>query len=143
MQYLIILFSTLVVTIFITPYFIDLLNKIKIVDMPDGLRKLHSIPVPRLGGLLIFLVFLSSIFIFYGDINSIKFYLFGAIMIFTLGAYDDLLGTGWILKFVYQIVSASLFLLFLLPKFSSLSLFAIDFPIVPATIILIVFMWGR
>ncbi len=142
MQYLIILFSTLVVTIFITPYFIDLLNRIKIVDVPDGLRKLHSSPVPRMGGLLIFTVFLTSIFIFYGDINSIKFYLFGAIMIFTLGAYDDLLGTGWILKFVYQIVAASLFLLFLLPKISSMSFFTIEFPIIPAAFILVIFIVG-
>ena len=142
MQYLIILFGTLVVTIFITPYFIDLLNKIKVVDMPDGLRKLHTTPVPRMGGLLIFLIFLTSIFVFYGDINSIKFYLFGAIIIFSLGAYDDLLGTGWILKFVYQIVAASLFLLFLLPNFSSMSFFTIEFSILPATIILIVFIVG-
>lgn len=142
MQYIIILFATLVVTIFITPYFIDLLNKIKIVDVPDGLRKLHSVPVPRMGGLLIFSVFLTSIFIFYGDINSIKFYLFGAIMIFTLGAYDDLLGTGWILKFIYQIVAASLLLLYLLPKFSSLSFFTIEFPIIPAAIILVIFIVG-
>ena len=142
MQYIIILFATLVVTIFITPYFIDLLNKIKIVDIPDGLRKLHSTPVPRMGGLLIFLVFLTSIFIFYGDINSIKFYLFGAIIIFTLGAYDDLLGTGWILKFVYQIVAASLFILYILPKFSTLSLFTIEFSLIPAIIILIIFIVG-
>lgn len=142
MQYIIILFATLVVTIFITPYFIDLLNKIKIVDIPDGLRKLHSTPVPRMGGLLIFLVFLTSIFIFYGDINSIKFYLFGAIIIFTLGAYDDLLGTGWILKFVYQIVAASLFILYILPKFSTLSLFTIEFSVIPAIIILIIFIVG-
>ena len=142
MQYLIILFATLVGTIFIAPYFIELFNKIKIVDLPDGMRKLHSTPVPRMGGLLIFLVFIASLFIFYGDINSIKFYLFGIIIIFTLGAYDDLLGTNWSLKFLYQIVAASLLLLFLLPKFSSLHLFTFDFPIVPAFIILIVFIVG-
>jgi len=123
MQYLIIFFATLVGTIFITPYFIDLFNKIRIVDLPDGNRKLHDTPVPRMGGLLIFLVFLTSIFVFYGDINSIKYYLFGAIVIFSLGAYDDLLGTGWILKFVYQTVAASLLLFFLIPKFSSISFF--------------------
>ena len=102
MQYLIILFATLVGTIFITPYFIELFNRIKIVDLPDGMRKLHSTPVPRMGGLLIFIVFLTSIFIFYGDINSIKYYLFGIIVVFALGAYDDLLGTGYLLKFIYQ-----------------------------------------
>ena len=108
MQYLIILFATLVGTIFITPYFINIFTKVKIVDLPDGLRKLHLTPVPRMGGLLIFLVFLASLFIFYGDINSIKFYLFGTIIIFTLGAYDDLLGTNWPLKFLYQTLAAAL-----------------------------------
>ncbi|OGU66516.1 MAG: hypothetical protein A2W30_02670 [Ignavibacteria bacterium RBG_16_36_9] len=142
MQYLIIFFATLVGTIFITPPIIDLFNKIKIVDIPDGKRKLHSTPVPRMGGLLIFLVFLTSIFVFYGDINSIKYYLFGGIVIFSLGAYDDLLGAGWLLKFVYQTIAASLLLLFLLPKFSSLTLFTIEFSIVPGIFILVLFIVG-
>src|SRR3972149_5029866 len=142
MQYLIIFFATMVGTIFITPPFIDLFDKIKIVDIPDGKRKLHSTPVPRMGGLLIFLIFLTSIFVFYGDINSIKYYLFGAIVIFTLGAYDDLLGSGWLVKFVYQTVVASLLLLFLLPKFSSLTLFTIEFSIVPGIFILVLFIVG-
>jgi UDP-GlcNAc:undecaprenyl-phosphate GlcNAc-1-phosphate transferase len=142
MQYLIIFFATLVGTIFLTPYFIDLFNKIKIVDIPDGNRKLHSTPVPRMGGLLIFLIFLTSIFIFYGDINSIKYYLFGAIVIFTLGAYDDLLGIGWLLKFVYQIVAAILLLLFLIPNFTSITLFTIEFSIIPGIIILVIFIVG-
>ena len=129
-------------TIFITPPFIDLFNKIKIVDIPDGKRKLHSGPVPRMGGLLIFLIFLTSIFVFYGDINSIKYYLFGAIVIFSLGAYDDLLGSGWLLKFVYQGVAASLLLLFLIPKFSSLTLFTVEFSIVPGIFILVIFIVG-
>ena len=142
MQYLIIFFATMVGTIFITPPFIDLFNRIKIVDIPDGKRKLHSAPVPRMGGLLIFLIFLTSIFVFYGDINSIKYFLFGGIVIFSLGAYDDLLGSGWLLKFVYQTVAASQLLLFLLPKFSSLTLFTIEFSIVPGIFILVLFIVG-
>lgn len=142
MQYLIILFATLVGTIFITPYFIDLFNKIKLVDVPDGLRKLHSVPVPRMGGLLIFLIFFISIFIFYGDINNIRYYLFGAIIIFTVGAYDDLLGTTWLLKFIYQIIAASLLLVFIVPKFSSLTLFSIELPVLPAIGVLLIFIVG-
>ena len=142
MQYLIILFATLVGTIFITPYFINIFTKVKIVDQPDGLRKLHSTPVPRLGGFLIFLVFLASLFIFYGDINSIRFYLFGAILIFALGAYDDLLGTGWLLKFFYQTVAAVFLMLFLFPKFYSLQLFNIELSMIPSAIVLLVFIVG-
>ena len=142
MQYLIIFFSTLVGTILITPYFIDLFNKIRIVDIPDGNRKLHTTPVPRLGGLLIFLVFLTSIFVFYNDINSIKYYLFGAIIIFSVGAYDDLLGTGWALKFVYQTIAACLLLLYLIPQISSITFFTFEFSIIPAVIILLLFIVG-
>ncbi len=142
MQYLIIFFTTLVGTILLTPYVIDIFNKIKIVDVPDGKRKLHSTPVPRMGGLLIFIIFLVSIFIFYGDINSIKYYLFGAIVIFSLGAYDDLLGTGWPLKFIYQAVAASLLLIFLLPKFSVVTFFTIEFSLIPGIILLLIFIVG-
>jgi len=142
MQYLIIFFATLVVTIFVTPYFIGLFTRIKIVDIPDGIRKLHTAPVPRMGGLLIFSVFLTSVFIFYGDINSIKYYLFGAIIIFTLGAYDDLLGTGWLLKFIYQTVAASLLLLFLIPKISAVTFFTFELTIIPGIILLGFFIVG-
>jgi len=142
MQYLIIFFATLVVTIFVTPYFIELFTRIKIVDIPDGIRKLHTAPVPRMGGLLIFSVFLTSVFIFYGDINSIKYYLFGAIIIFTLGAYDDLLGTGWLLKFIYQTVAASLLLLFLIPKISAVTFFTFELTIIPGIILLGFFIVG-
>ena len=142
MQYLIILFFSLVVTILVTPYFIDLLNKIKIVDQPDGRRKLHATPVPRLGGLLIFIALFTSLFIFYGDLNAIKYFLFGAIIIFTLGAYDDLIGARWYLKFIYQIVAAGLLLMQIIPKFSTLILFDIEFSIIPAAIILILFIVG-
>jgi len=142
MQYLIISFATLVGTIFITPYFIDLFNKIKIVDQPDGKRKLHALAVPRTGGLLIFLVLITSLFVFYGELNLVKFFVFGAIVVFALGAYDDFLGAGWLLKFVYQFVSASLLVLFLLPKFSSVNIFGIPLPVIPASILLIFFIVG-
>ena len=142
MQYLIILFATLVGTIFITPYFIELFNRIKIVDLPDGLRKVHSTPIPRMGGLLIFIVFIASIFIFYGDINSIKYYLFGIIIVFALGAYDDLFGTGYLFKFAYQILAAVLLLLFLLPKFTVIRIFTIDFSIISGAVLLVIFIVG-
>ena len=142
MQYLIIFFTTLVGTILLTPYVIDLFNKIKIVDVPDGKRKLHSAPVPRMGGLLIFIIFLVSVFIFYGDINSIKYYLFGAIVIFSLGAYDDLFGTRWPVKFIYQSLASALLLIYLIPNFSSVSFFTIEFSLIPGIILLVLFVVG-
>jgi len=142
MQYLIILFAALVGTVFVTPYYINLLNKINVIDLPDGKRKLHISPVPRMGGFLIFIIVTTSLFIFYGDLTSIKFFLFGSTVIVTIGAYDDLFGAGWYTKFAYQALSAVLLLLFLIPQITTLTLFGIEFPAVPAAIILMFFIVG-
>ena len=142
MQYLIILFAALVGVVFITPYFIELLSKINVTDLPDGKRKLHQSPVPRLGGLLIFLTVIAWIFIFYGDLNSIKFFLFGVIVIFSIGAYDDLLGVNWYIKFIFQCIAAAMLLIHLMPHVSTLTLFGIQFSIIPATIIIFLFIVG-
>jgi UDP-GlcNAc:undecaprenyl-phosphate GlcNAc-1-phosphate transferase len=142
MQYIIISFAALVVTVFITPYFIELLNKIKIIDLPDGKRKVHTLPVPRIGGIIIFMVVITFLFIFYGDINSIKFFLFGAVIIIGLGVYDDLFGAGWPMKFIYQVFAAACLLIYLVPKFSTLRFFGIELTIIPATILLLFFIVG-
>ena len=142
MQYIIISFAALVVTVFITPYFINLLNKIKVIDLPDGARKVHTSPIPRLGGLIIFAVVATFLFIFYGDINSIKFFIFGGIVIISLGTYDDLFGAGWPLKFLYQGFASVCLLIYLVPKFSELRFFGIELTIIPATILLAIFIVG-
>jgi UDP-GlcNAc:undecaprenyl-phosphate GlcNAc-1-phosphate transferase len=142
LQYIIISFAALVVTVFITPYFIDLLNKIKVIDQPDGVRKVHTSPTPLLGGLIIFAVVTTFLFIFYGDINSIKFFLFGGIVIISLGTYDDLFNAGWPLKFLYQAFASVCLLIYVVPKFSELRFFGIELPIIPATILLIIFIVG-
>jgi len=142
MQYIIISFTALVVTVFITPYFIDLLNKIKVIDLPDGARKVHTSPIPRLGGLIIFTVVATFLFIFYGDINSIKFFLFGGIVIISLGTYDDLFSAGWLLKFLYQGFAAICLLIYLVPKFSEVRFFGIELTVIPGTILLAIFIVG-
>ena len=142
MQYIIISFAALVVTVFITPYFINLLNKVKIIDVPDGERKVHTSPIPHLGGIIIFTVVFTFLFIFYGDINSVKFFLFGSIIIIALGTYDDLFGAGWFLKFLYQSFASACLLIYLVPKFSVLRIFGAELPIIPASILLIIFIVG-
>ena len=142
MQYLIISFATLVVTVFITPYFINLFNKIKIVDLPDSERKVHSSPIPRMGGIIIFTIVTTFLCIFYGDINSIKFFIFGGIVIIAVGTYDDLFNAGWSLKFVYQAFAAICLLIYLVPKFTELDFFGIALPVIPASILLLFFIVG-
>ncbi len=142
MQYIIISFAALILSVFITPYFIELLNKIRITDLPDSRRKVHTAPMPLSGGIIIFMVVVTFLFIFYGDINSVKFFIFGSVIILALGTYDDLLGAGWLLKFLYQSFAAICLLIFILPKFNSLIFFGIELSIIPASVLLLFFIIG-
>ena len=83
--------------IFFFKFFIKLFLKIKIYDEPDFLRKIHKINVPLVGGTIfilnIFLYFLTKIFLleisFFDGYREIVGFLFGAILIFLVGLYDD------------------------------------------------------
>ena len=92
MLYLIIAFSSLLFTIFITPYFIQYLNKIRIVDTPGDKRRIHSYPVPRLGGMIVYIVTMVSISVFFRDLNTIKIFIAASVVIFSLGIIDDIVG---------------------------------------------------
>lgn len=112
MIYLIITFLTFLITIVTTPYVINYLIKHNIVDLPDGEeRHLHKVPIPRLGGIIIFAVILLITFIFYNDLYSKKFFISGAIIVFVLGVVDDIKGVKWQVKFIIQSFAAILLMI--------------------------------
>ncbi len=98
MQYLgffIIAFSLAAI---ITPLIKRLAAKLKIYDIPEAPRKMHSQPVPFLGGLAVYASFLISIVIYlifgHPDFNIIplKFFLaiiFGGLVLIIGGVLDD------------------------------------------------------
>ncbi len=103
MIYLIIAFLSFLITIVSTPYLISYLIKKDIVDRPNGEeRRIHTEPMPRMGGIIIFAVVLIITFAFYQDIFSKKYFIAGAILAFTLGLVDDIRGLSWQIKFVVQ-----------------------------------------
>lgn len=95
------------------PWVARLAYRLGRVDQPDA-RKVHTVPIPRLGGIAIFLGFLvsvamtewlvpGSLFDFEG---SIKGLLVGATLMFALGVADDLRPLNAKLKLSLQIVAA-------------------------------------
>ena len=98
--------------------------KKKLFDIPDG-RKVHTAPIPRLGGVTFFPItiisFLSALAICYklfgyfpGDEYmglTFLFYAFfiGLTSLYLIGCADDLIGVGYKSKFLVQLVVASLF----------------------------------
>ncbi len=110
----------------IIPRILVISHKKRLYDVPDAC-KVHTMPVPRLGGLSFFPVILMSMFLVIGfrlyfwdmDTSSLSFnmlyeYLFlfvGMTLLYLVGVCDDLVGVGYRYKFAVQIAAAFLLVL--------------------------------
>ena len=107
----------------IIPRILVISHKKRLYDVPD-VRKVHTMPVPRLGGLSFFPVILMSMFLVIGfrlyfwdvNVSGLSFnmlyeYLFlfvGMTLLYLVGVCDDLVGVGYRYKFAVQIAAAFL-----------------------------------
>ena len=93
-----------------TPVVKSLAFRVGAVDDPkkekDPGRRMHRNPIPRMGGLAIFLGFLLSVLIFVPMTNPMKGMLLGSIIIVILGIFDDIYDLPAKLKFLVQIIAA-------------------------------------
>ena len=141
MKYPLIFFAGLVITIFLTPYLITFLQRFEIVDKPDR-RRINTTTIPRMGGVIIFVVVMLLIFSFFPDLNSIRLLIVSALLISVCGTLDDILTTKWHVKFLFIFIAALFLITYFSPSFSSLKLFGITFPTPLDYIVLCVFMVG-
>ncbi|BCR06703.1 hypothetical protein DESUT3_37720 [Desulfuromonas versatilis] len=77
------------------------------LDTPDA-RKVHAVPIPRLGGVGIFLAFLFAVLVHQQTGPQVWAVLCGGVVIFLTGVLDDLYGLGPKTKFLGQILACSL-----------------------------------
>jgi UDP-GlcNAc:undecaprenyl-phosphate GlcNAc-1-phosphate transferase len=109
--FLIPLGATFLFSFFLTPFFINLFNKAGLVDDPKKNlhpKVIHTYPVPRGGGLPIFIAILLSVALFVRADWHLAAIILGAIVIVILGIIDDKLNLNPYLRFAVQIVSAIL-----------------------------------
>ena len=104
-----IIFSFVVAFIFtvvFTPLIRKLALKIGAVDKPND-RKIHLEPIPRLGGLAIYLSFITTILINYNRLdNHIKGLLVGSAIIVLCGIIDDIKELNYRMKLIFQLIAA-------------------------------------
>lgn len=124
MTYLLVFVASFITTIFLTPYFISILKKASIVDVPGG-RKLHSETIPRMGGLVIFLVVLTIMNAFVQDFDAIKLLLVSSTILILVGIIDDVIGLDSFIKFIFQNIAAVVLIIYLENKFSAVELLGI------------------
>lgn len=118
---IVIFFLTFSLGFLLTPYIVMLSRELHLYDLPDS-RKVHKLPIPRIGGMaflpcvtiVIAIVLIIAIRIDEEylhivqkiDIQNFLAYVSGAMMLYVIGLYDDIRGVGYKIKFAAQILAA-------------------------------------
>ena len=116
------LLVALVVSFLMTPVVKTFAYKVGAIDVPKDNRRMHKVPIPRLGGLAIFIGFMVSILLFVEINAEMKSILLGAVIIVVLGVVDDIMALPAMLKFVVQIAAA------LIPALNGVTILAFSNP---------------
>lgn len=90
----------------LTPPMIKLACRWGAVDKPNQ-RKIHATPMPRLGGLAIYVAFVVGLLVTQPMTMPLAGLLVGATLIVLLGLWDDLRGMPAVVKLIGQIVAAA------------------------------------
>lgn len=102
------LFTAFTVSLLLTPLMIKIAPKLGAVDRPDGKRKIHSCPVPRLGGMAIFAGTMISMLVFGKGSEKLTPVMIGGALIYGLGAVDDFRNLSPKVKFGFEMLVAVL-----------------------------------
>ena len=116
------LLVALVVSFLMTPVVKTFAYKVGAIDVPKDNRRMHKVPIPRLGGLAIFIGFMISILLFVRITPEMKSILLGAVIIVVLGVVDDIMALPAGIKFVIQIGAA------LIPALNGVQILAFSNP---------------
>lgn len=97
-----------VIAFLTTPLSIRLAHKLGVIDKPKDARRVHKKPIPRFGGMAIFLGSMVTMFIPAGMNDKIRIAMIGGLLMYLLGIADDILDIKPAVKFLGQFGIASL-----------------------------------
>lgn len=92
----------------VTPLSIRLAEKIGAVDVPRDGRRMHENPIPRFGGMAIFLGTMVSLCVILHGHSQIMTLLIGGTLVYALGVVDDLKDLSPKVKFLFETLIAIL-----------------------------------
>ena len=95
-----------VISYLATPFVKKLAVKIGAVDVPKDNRRMHKVPIPRMGGMAIVIAFLLCTLLCVKLDGQMRGVLLGAVIILVVGVLDDCLTLKALPKFLAQIVAA-------------------------------------
>ena len=100
------LLVTAVLSFAATPLVKKLAEKIGAIDVPRDARRVHTHPIPRLGGLAIFIAFVVGVLLFCNISTKIRGILLGATLIVIIGMIDDTKPLPALIKLGGQLAAA-------------------------------------
>lgn len=95
-----------VVTFMMTPPVKQFAERVGAIDVPKDDRRVHDHPIPRMGGLAIFLGFVLSVLLFVNISTPVLGMLLGTVIIAVMGAVDDIVSLKPLVKLAGQILAA-------------------------------------
>lgn len=91
-----------------TPLSIRIANIFGIIDKPKDERRVHKKPIPRFGGMGIFMGSMAGLMIPAGMNDRIPIAMLGGLLMYTLGVVDDIYDIKPVVKFGGQVLIASI-----------------------------------
>ena len=106
MKYILMLVVTFAISCLMTPVAIKLAPKVGAIDVPKDARRMHSKPMPRFGGLAMFVATEAGLAIFCHNDPKVLSIIVGGALIYGVGVYDDVKGMRAKVKFLLQMLCA-------------------------------------
>lgn len=112
-KYPVLIFFAFGISYLLTPRVRDLALRFRLVDLPSD-RRLHSTPIPRLGGIAVFAAFHAACLLGYAltegttisssiDVSWWRAFALGSLGLLILGIVDDVKGLSWSAKLLGQV----------------------------------------
>ena len=96
--------TALLISMVVIPVMVRLAPRLGMIDQPDQ-RKVHAVPVPRVGGVGIVIGALVPVVLLLPMDQSLLAFVIGALVLFGFGALDDCKELGHYVKFVGQFIA--------------------------------------
>ena len=104
---LLVLIVAMSISMALIPIFIKYASQLGMIDLPDA-RKVHVVPIPRVGGIGIVIGALLPIAIWLSPNDIVISYLLGSLVLLVFGVWDDAKELGHYVKFIGQFVAVLL-----------------------------------
>ncbi len=91
-----------------SPLSIQIANRFGIIDKPKDSRRVHKKPIPRFGGMAIFLGSMAAMTIPAGMNEKIKIAMLGGALMYLVGIIDDIVDIRPVTKFIGQWLIATI-----------------------------------